>query len=343
MKDRESATLPGGPAEEVVEVDEVRLREVRRALEEMSEAELLALIPDLAETLRRTATEWWWMKKQVFQAFEKNGFHVTQDQFYSAQPSVARLAPALWDGPRYLTPAFAFDMEKMLALFDEIVPFARELAGVPRRAASGFYWDNGFFPNFDAIIYYGLCRRFQPATVLEIGSGFSTHIALRAGERNGMARVRCIEPYPSPTLEAIAGRLEQFIVRPVQEVPMDVYASLRAGDILFVDTSHVSKIGSDLHHIIFHVLPALPAGVIVHFHDIFLPWEYPREWVVERNWFWNEQYLILAFMMYNTAFRVLFINNHFLSTQAQIAESALTGLATGPLSGASLWLRKQEA
>lgn len=83
--------------------------------------------------------------------------------------------------------------------------------------------------------------------------------------------VRCIEPYPSPTLEAITGRLDQLLVHAVQEVPMDTYASLRPGDIFFVGTLHVSKIGSDLHHILFHVLPALPTGVIVHFHDIFLP------------------------------------------------------------------------
>ena len=122
---------------------------------------------------------------------------------------------------------------------------------------------------------------------------------------------------------------------------MDAYTNLRPGDILFVDTSHVSKIGSDLHHILFHVLPALPAGVIVHFHDIFLPWEYPREWIVERNWFWNEQYLILAFMMCNKDFSVLFLNNHFLSTQGPVAGGALTGMVIGPLSGASLWIRKE--
>ena len=324
-----------------VELDETKLGEVRRALEELSEAELLALIPDLAKTLRRTATEWWWMKPRVFDAFEKNGFHVTQDHYYSAQPTVERLPSGLWSGPRYLTPAFAFDMQKMIGLFNQIAPFADELADVPRKAASGYYWDNDFFPNFDAIVYYGLCRLFQPAVVLEIGSGFSTHIALRAGERNGITRVRCIEPYPSPSLNAIADRLEQFLVRPVQDVPMDAYTNLRSGDILFVDTSHVSKIGSDLHHILFHVLPALPAGVIVHFHDIFLPWEYPREWIVERNWFWNEQYLILAFMMCNKDFSVLFLNNHFLSTQGHVAGGALTGMAIGPLSGASLWIRKE--
>jgi hypothetical protein len=127
----------------------------------------------------------------------------------------------------------------------------------------------------------------------------------------------------------------------VQEVPLDVYRELRAGDILFVDTSHVSKIGNDLHHILFHVLPALPAGVFVHFHDIFLPYEYPHEWVVERNWFWNEQYLLLAFLMYNTTFRVIFMNHHFLYTCPQLTKRALGTLNVEPLQGASMWLRKE--
>jgi hypothetical protein len=127
----------------------------------------------------------------------------------------------------------------------------------------------------------------------------------------------------------------------VQDVPLEIFRDLRSGDILFVDTSHVSKLGSDLHHILFHILPALPDGILIHFHDIFLPREYPREWVIERNWFWNEQYLLLAFLMYNKAFRVVFMNNHFLSTCPHIAERALGDLGLGPLQGASMWLRKE--
>ena len=314
---------------------------LKAILAELSEAELIELIPQLADLLRRTGTEYWWMKKNVFDAFEAHGFHVTQDHFYSPQPTVASLAPDLWEGPRYLNPAFVFDADGMRRLFEELAPFASELANVPVSGTAGFYWDNNFFPNFDAIIYYSLSRRYYPAIVLEVGSGFSTHIALRAAERNGVTQVRCIEPYPTPTLEEIGSRLSQLLVQRVQDVAMDIYRDLRPGDILFVDTSHVSKLGNDLHHLLFHVLPALPAGVFVHFHDIFLPREYPREWVVGRNWFWNEQYLLLAFLMYNKSFRVVFMNHHFLSTYPEIVESALGGLGLGPLQGASMWLRKE--
>jgi hypothetical protein len=334
--------MNGGKKDGDIEDSGSSIVTIRRALENLSHADLLALAPDIANALRRTSTEWWWMKNDVFQAFERNGFHITQAHYYSPLPDAARLPADLWDGPRYLNSAFALDSPAMLSMFGQIAPFAAELADIPRTADSGYYWDNEFFPNFDAIVYYGLCRRFRPAMVLEIGAGFSTLIVLRAAERNGTTRVRCIEPYPSPALRNIAHRLDELIVRPVQDVPMDVYGELRSGDILFVDTSHVSKVGSDLHRILFQVLPALPGGVIIHFHDIFLPREYPSTWVVERNWFWNEQYLLLAFLMFNAAFRVLLLNNHFLCTNAQAAERALGGLKAGPLSGASLWLRKEE-
>src|SRR5262245_27822445 len=193
---------------------------LKAILGELSEAELIELIPQLAELLRRTGTEYWWMKKNVFDAFEAHGFHVTQDHFYSPQPTVASLAPDLWEGPRYLNPAFVFDADGMRRLFEELAPFASELANVPASGPAGFYWDNNFFPNFDAIIYYSLSRRYYPAIVLEVGSGFSTHIALRAAERNGVTQVRCIEPYPTPTLQEIGSRLSQLLVQRVQDVPM---------------------------------------------------------------------------------------------------------------------------
>jgi hypothetical protein len=318
-----------------------KLLDLQASLSGLSEADLIELIPQLAALLRRTGTEYWWMKKRVFDAFEANGFHVTQDHFYSPQPTVASLAPSLWDGPSYLNPGFAFDIEEMQALFAKLAVFGPELADIPRSGTSGFYWDNNFFPNFDAIVYYGLCRHFCPTIVLEVGSGFSTHIALRAAERNGTTQVRCIEPYPTPTLQEIGHRLSQLHVERVEDVPMDIYRDLRSGDILFVDTSHVSKLGNDLHHLLFHVLPALPDGLLIHFHDIFLPHEYPREWVIERNWFWNEQYLLLAFLMYNKAFRVVFMNHHFLHTYPQVAQPALGNLGLGHLQGASMWLRKE--
>lgn len=181
-------------------VDPTRLHEVRSLLGELTQEDVVELIPDLTALLRRTATEYWWMRKEVFDAFEVHGFHVTQDHYYSAQPSVIRLPLNLWDRPRYLATSFAFDMAAMRSLFDEIAPFASELSDLPATAASGFYWENMFFPNFDAIVYYGICRRFAPSVVLEIGSGFSTHLAVRAAERNGTTKVRCIEPYPMPAL-----------------------------------------------------------------------------------------------------------------------------------------------
>ncbi len=319
----------------------VTVQQIKQILPNLTEAEFIELIPDISAVLRRTGTEYWWMKQHLFDAFEGEGFHITQAHFYSPQPTISELSSALWEGPRYETPAFVADIESMKTLFKELSVFASELADVPRTGMSGFYWDNAFFPNFDALIYYGLCRRFGPKVVLEVGSGFSTHIALRAAERNVATQVHCIEPYPTPTLTSVEGRLSQILVQRVQDVPLDVFGKLERNDILFVDTAHVSKIGGDLNHLLFKVLPCLPPGVLVHFHDIFLPYEYPYEWIAGRNWFWNEQYLLLAFLMYNQAFRTLFMNQRFLREHGAIVAESLGGLDLGPLQGASFWLCRE--
>lgn len=310
------------------------------ALAELSEAELLALIPDIATLIQRHGTESWWMKQPIFAAFEAYGLHVTQDHAYTPQPTVASLSLDLWEGQRYANQGWALDMEQQRALFGDIAPFTQELTDVPRQSTADFYWDNHLFPNFDACVYYGLCRHVRPATILDIGGDFSTPLAGRAAYLNGTTQVRCIQPYPTSTLRAVREPWLYVLEQAVQDVPLAMYSSLQANDIVFINTSHVSKIGSDLHHILFQILPILPSGVFVHFNSIFLPHEYPHEWVVERNWFWNEQYLLLAFLMYNPAFRVVLTNHHFLYTSYSVAEQALQALALGPLHGASLWLQK---
>jgi hypothetical protein len=130
----------------------------------------------------------------------------------------------------------------------------------------------------------------------------------------------------------------EIIAKPVQEVGLDRFASLDAGDILFVDSSHVAKIGSDVNHILFEILPRLPQGVLIHFHDMFYPFEYPREWLELESRFWNEDYLVRAFLQHNTAFTIR-IWDHFLGTiyPEKLAECL-------PLSvkniGGSLWLER---
>ncbi len=182
---------------------------------------------------------------------------------------------------------------------------------------------------------------------MEIGSGYSTQLALRAAEKNGGARVLGIEPFPSRVLQQSFHKLDDLIQSNVQDVPLDVFKRFDRGDVLFVDTSHTVKAGSDVNHIVFNILPALRDGVIIHFHDVFLPYEYPKHWITEWGFFWNEQYLILAFLMHNNAFTPLLMN-YFLSKKFEtslkerLARFDFTDLKRnmGGVRGASFWMIK---
>lgn len=306
-----------------------------------TQEDLVAIIPAIADAFRRVGTEYWWMKDKIFAEMERNGFHITQNHFYSAQPEISTLAEKLWASPQYQIAPFNFKPEDHLNVFAKLAAWRAELLGLPAEDSPGFYWENPFFPPVDAIVYYGLIRMYAPETILEIGCGYSSYIAVKAAKKNDNTKVLCIEPYPSPQFKGVYPHLHTIVERKIQEVPLDIFGQLRAGDILFVDTSHVTKIGGDLNHIVFRILPSLAPGVMVHFHDVFLPWEYPRMWVKERNWFWNEQYLLLAFMMFNTAFDLLIANNHLVRSNHDEVRKLIEPLTVSRIEGASLWIHKK--
>jgi hypothetical protein len=136
-----------------------------------------------------------------------------------------------------------------------------------------------------------------------------------------------------------AGRA-RIIEAPVQGVPLDEFQVLGIGDLLFIDSSHVLKTGSDVHRELFEILPAVAPGVLIHFHDIDYPFEYPDLFLFERRYSWNEAYAVRAFLMYNSAFRVEFMTAMFRRMAAQLVQATLPQFDQKP--GASLWVRKTE-
>lgn len=303
--------------------------------------ELATILPALADMLNRHAFEAWWTRPEIYRTLERSGIHLSRNHFYSPLPDtvdaahhLARQAPIPAASALLAPDAFA-------AMWREIRAFAPELAAVPREGPEGFAWNNNMFPNLDAILYYCLLRHRRPARVVEIGAGNSTHIALRALKANGSGRLRIVEPYPSPKLRELLGRtaeIEAVHECRIQEAPLDLFRDLEDGDVLFVDSSHVCKTGSDLNHILFEILPALRSPVLVHFHDVFLPYEYPADWVAGRGWAWNEQYLVLAFLMGNPGARPL-IGSHLLArTQQDMLRADLAAIGHADYGGGSFWL-----
>lgn len=228
-------------------------------------------------------------------------------------------------------------MLEQLALYYEELPFPEQPS-----TSSRYYYQNIFFCYADAIILYAMLRHLKPRKVIEIGSGFSSAVMLDTNDAflGSATNFTFIEPYPERLYSLFNEedqRQHKVIDKPVQEVELELFQTLDAGDILFVDSSHVVKIGSDVAHIIFEILPRLKPGVIVHFHDVFYSFEYPKEWVKEGR-AWNEDYFLRAFLQYNSVFQILYFN----SFMGQFYQNELERKMPLCLrnTGGSLWMKK---
>jgi hypothetical protein len=198
------------------------------------------------------------------------------------------------------------------------------------------------FSRLDAWMLQAMLRHFEPRRVVETGCGWSSLVTARVNREylDGAVDFTCIEPYPPEFLgDGIEG-ISRLIVSPVQEVSLDPFLELTAGDVLFIDTSHVAKTGGDVVFLYQEVLPRLAPGVVIHIHDMFFPWDYPEEWV-RTGRAWNEQYIVRAFLAFNSAFQILLS----VAWMSYYARDALSESIEGyperfPHGGGSLWLRR---
>ncbi len=240
-----------------------------------------------------------------------------------------------------------FREKAQLELLDELLPYYKEVP-FPVEQTPGFryYLGNGIFSYSDGIFLYMLMRHFKPSRIIEVGSGHSSAVMIDTNERflNDSVNLTFIEPYPErlySLLKDTDKTKNKIFELPIQQVPFSEFESLKAGDFLFVDSSHVSKTGSDVNYIFFEVLPRLKSGVIIHFHDIFTPMEYPKSWVMKKDvWFgFNEIYILRAFLMYNPEFEVIMFNT-FLEEHHEDWFSKHMALCLEN-KGGSIWLRKK--
>jgi len=174
-----------------------------------------------------------------------------------------------------------------------------------------YYYNNSAFLSGDSEYLYNMIRLFKPKKIIEVGSGFSTLMALNAIEKNSLESPEyhcdliCIEPYEHPWLEEIDA---QVVRKKVETIERSYFSSLQKNDFLFIDSSHIIRPQGDVVFQCLEILPSLSAGVIVHFHDIFTPKDYLDEWFGE--YLWNEQYLLEAFLSLNKEFRIIGATNY---------------------------------
>jgi predicted O-methyltransferase YrrM len=205
-----------------------------------------------------------------------------------------------------------------------------------------FFTRNSQFSWLDARAAFVLMRKWNPARVIEVGSGFSSLLMADVNRRflGEKCQLTCIEPCPRSFLKQGVPGISKLIEEKVQHVPLEIFEVLESGDILFIDSSHVSKTGSDVNHLYFEVLPRLKPGVKVHIHDIFLPNEYLKDWVLKEHSSWNEQYLLRALLMYSSAFHVVFGCSYAFALMPDKVKTALS-LSKGHAFGdGSFWIEK---
>ena len=191
-----------------------------------------------------------------------------------------------------------------------------------------------------------MIRYFKPKRIVEIGSGDSTLLSAQAILKNEQeSRIKAdliaIEPYPSEALRRGFPGLTKLIPSKVEKVDLGEFAKLQENDILFIDSSHVLKIGSDVQYEYLEILPRLNKGVIVHIHDIFLPMEYPKEWVLKKFLFFNEQYLVQAFMTFNNAYEVLWAASYMHLKHSDKLQEAFSSYSHETVWPGSFWIRRK--
>lgn len=272
-------------------------------------------------------------------------FRVTpvSHHYYCPVFDVHSLPANLWDTKDPLC-GINFNENGQISLLKQF-NYQDELSLVPIDRSEeylGFYHRNHSFENADAEMLYNMVRYFKSRQVIEIGSGYSTRmmkLALDKNKEEGRSSKHfCIEPYEMPWLEQLG--IDDVIRKKVEDVDSHIFGQLEAGDILFIDSSHVLRTSGDVFVEYLHILPSLKPGVLVHIHDIFLPYEYPKSWVVNERRFWTEQYVLQAFLVCNPEFEILSAV-HWLAREhsALLAEVCPTYRNHGGAPG-SFWIKR---
>ena len=273
---------------------------------------------------------------ELFPVWEQHGFHVTPVHFYQPIPDTRELPETLWKQPSDLVGINMNDAMQLDLLRNHFTKFRDECGNFPAEPPPG---QRRPFRGVDALAAYCMVRHFQPRLIIEVGSGFSSLALGQAAAKNKNSALICIDPFPSDFLRRGFPGLQSSIEEKIQNIDLKFFSQLQSGDILFIDSSHTVKIGGDVNYLFLEVLPRLKPGVIVHVHDIFLPFEYRRDWVLDEFRFWNEQYLLQAFLTFNSEFEVLLANSYLNHYHQEDLKAAFRNLPSW--AGGSFWMRRK--
>jgi hypothetical protein len=279
-----------------------------------------------------------------FRAWNASGVLPVPFHYYHPAFDPERLPESVWTRETAM-PGIDLRVGAQLNLLRQF-RYADELRRLPLHCEpkESFCFFNRMYGPGDAEVLYSVIRHLKPQQMIEIGSGCSTMLANAALDLNRteghVCEHICIEPFPEPWLENV--KISHLIRQRVETVDPKIFERLGANDILFIDSSHVLRIGGDVQFEYLEVLPRLQPGVFVHVHDIYLPFEYPLSWVRDRKWFWTEQHLVQAFLAFNSAFEVVLSLSYLNAHHREALADAAPVYAQHPTSGpSSLWIRRK--
>jgi hypothetical protein len=206
--------------------------------------------------------------------------------------------------------------------------------------------EGAWYRHSDCVFLHSVLMHFKPKKIIEIGSGHSSALMLDVNEHYFKNEIKFtfVEPFPEERLLKIMSDEDhsrhEIIRKFAQEVPIEKFKILEENDVLFIDSTHVSKVGSDVNYLLFEALPNLNSGVLIHIHDIFYPFEMPKHWVQENRWFWNENYLLHAFLINNHDFEIVAFNSYTLKLNKEWFAKEMPECLVGSEDTGSIWLRK---
>jgi hypothetical protein len=313
-------------------------RHINRGINKM----ITPIVAVLGKRLAQVELGW----QGAFQRFEKSGFHIYPAHYYSPIPEVRELLnnKQRWFRESDLSD-IRFNKQEQLRLCGAFSKFQKEckLLSVSTDLDSNEY--GAGYGAIEALILHCFLRHFRPDTVIEVGSGTSSFFssnALSMNRKEGKnSSLICIEPYPYQKLKSIPS-IHKIIERKVQDIDIEFFQQLNEGDILFIDSSHTVKIGSDVNYLILEVLPSLKKGVMIHFHDIFFPYlfPYPLFWIFENFAFWQEAVLLKAFLTNNNDFEIIYCSSYLNFKNPELLKSTFPLYDNGRHFPSSIWLRK---
>jgi predicted O-methyltransferase YrrM len=285
--------------------------------------------------------------KSLFNFWQRLGFHITRNHFYEPIPDTRKLASHTWGNTSDMLGINMNDNRQLELLNNFKDRFKIEFDLIPLNInnENEYYVNNGSFTAVDGEILYCMIRFLKPKHIYEIGSGNSTLLIIQAVEKNKQetgvdCEIISIDPYHDERVKKIKKENLKLIIKKVEELDINEFSKLEENDILFIDSSHVLKIGSDVQYEYLDLLPRLNKGVVVHIHDIFLPAEYPKEWVLKEHRFWNEQYLLQAFLAFNDSFEILMANSFLHLKYSDKLEEIFNSYKGKKAWPGSFWMKK---